>query len=90
MLRLSIVSVCACAFTLASSETAHLPSPNLTFCPKWEVSVNVYLAEPVGGQFPRNLNWSASSTGIFFTTTVIKYLLLQGHIIGDYQTFGKL
>ena len=33
------------------------PSPKSTFCPKWEVSINVCLKKGVGGQSPRNLNW---------------------------------
>ena len=34
------------------------PSPKLKFSLNWEVSVNVVLG--VGGQLPRNLNWSKS------------------------------
>ena len=34
------------------------PYPNPTFCPKWEVNVNVDLGEGQAGSFPGNLNWS--------------------------------
>ena len=34
-------------------ETAHLPSQNLTFSPKKEVSVNVKLGEGWVGSFPK-------------------------------------
>ena len=40
-----------------TGELLTCPSPKPSFCPKWEVSVNVSLGGGVGAQFPRNLNW---------------------------------
>ena len=40
-----------------SGKLPTYPSPNPAFCSKWGANVNVE-SGGVGGQFPRNLNWS--------------------------------
>ena len=47
---------------LISASLPNYPSPNPTFCPKWEVSVKCWLRGGVGGQLHRNLNWSNPPT----------------------------
>ena len=43
--------------------------PWVNICPKWEVTVKVGLKRRVGGQFPKNLNWSSySSEGQYIAT----------------------
>ena len=37
-------------------ETAHLPYPKPTFCPKWELSDNIGLGEGWVGSFPETYN----------------------------------
>ena len=49
-----------------SGKLPTYPSPKPTFCQKWEISVNVGLRGGVGGQFPRNVQWSCMYLRVYW------------------------
>ena len=65
-----------------SGKLPTYPSPKPSFCPKWEVSVNVSLGEGVGGQFPRNLNWSDFCTLMYEGSSSFSWYSIVDVILG--------
>ena len=65
-----------------SGKLPTYPSPKPSFCPKWEVSVNVSLGEGVGGQFPKNLNWSDFCTLMYEGSSIFSWYSIVDVILG--------
>ena len=61
--------------TVSSEETVHLPLPKANINTYFSLRAKCWLRGGVGGQFPRNLNWS---NFFFAPCRVIKYCLGLG------------